>query len=205
MINCQFGIQTAVQIVAVLATLLLAILAIWGNSIRARLVGPKLKLKLFNPEGERINLSNGSQARYYHVRVTNERRSAQANNVRVVLTKVMRPAADGSIPLDSLSGPIQLTWQHGHSMPQYPTIGPAINCDLGCLINGKGFVLTTLFVPNNLDNKILANQKIKIEVIAIADETESNPLCIEIAWDGQWTEDLKEMMKHMVVKEVNCT
>jgi hypothetical protein len=151
----QFWIQTAVQAVAVFATLLLAVLAIWGNTIKAKLVGPKLTLKLFDPLGERIDLSDGSEARYYHLRVTNTRRSAHANNVRVVLTKVMRSAADGSFPSESLTGPIQLTWQHGHSMPQYPTIGPAINSDLGFVVKSKGFMLSTHFVPNNLDPKIL--------------------------------------------------
>ena len=201
----QFWTQTAIQIASVLATLILAGLAVWGTSIRSKFVGPKLKLKLFDPKGERIDLTDGSQARYYHLRVINERRSAQANNVRVVLTKVMRPAADGTIPSYSLTGPVQLVWQHGHSMPQYPTIGPSINCDLGSLVNGKGFQLCTMFVPNNLDPVVLGNQKIKIEAIAISDETESDPLCIEIAWDGTWEEDSNEMLKHMVVKEVNCT
>ncbi len=121
----QFCIQTTIQIVSVLAALILAGLAVWGNSIRAKLVGPKLKLKLFDPEGERIDLTDGSQARYYHLRVINERRSSQANNVRVVLTKVMRPAADGTIPTESLTGPVQLIWQHGHSMPQYPRLRDA--------------------------------------------------------------------------------
>ena len=56
-----------------------------------------------------------------------------------------------------------------------------------------------------LDPWVLANQKIRIEAIAVSDETESTPICIEITWDGAWEEDSKEMAKHMVVKEVNCT
>jgi hypothetical protein len=114
----------------------------------------------------------------------------------------MRSAADGSFPSESLTGPIQLTWQHGHSMPQYPTIGPAINCDLGFVVNGKGFMLSTLFVPNNLDPKVLKDQTIRIEAIAVSDETESKPVSVEIAWDGAWKEDAKEMSKHMVVKQI---
>ncbi len=205
MSDTQFWIQTGVQIGVVLATLLLAVLAIWGNSIRSKLVGPKLTLKLFDPLGERIDLSDGSEARYYHLRVTNTRRTARANNVRVVLTKVMRSAADGSFPSESLTGPIQLTWQHGHSMPQYPTIGPAINCDLGFIVKGKRFMLCTLFVPNNLNPQVLKDQKIRIEALAVSDETESKPVCVEIAWDGDWKEDAKEMSKHMVVKQINRT
>jgi hypothetical protein len=205
MTNEQFWIQTAVQIASAVAAVLVAILAIWGDAIRARLVGPKLTLRLFDPSGERINLTGGSHARYYHMRVANERKSARAHNVRVVLTRVRRPSADGTFPPDSLSGPVQLTWQHGHSLPQYPTIGPAINCDLGCIVKDQAFFLTTMFVPNNLDVQVRENQRIVIEAIAVSDETESNPLCVEISWNGKWSEDTKEMANHLVVKEVPCT
>ncbi len=199
----QFLIQTVIQIATVAATLLLGVIAIWGDFIKAKLLGPRLRLSLFDSEGERINLADGTNARYYHLRVTNARRSAQAKNVRVVVTKIVRPAADGSIPEETLSGPVQLIWQHGHSIPQYPTVGPSLNCDLGYLLKDKGFNLTLLFVPNNVDSKVIANQKIRVQAIAVSDETESNPLTVEITWDGTWTEDAKEMRKHMVVKEIN--
>ena len=58
-------------------------------------------------------------------------------------------------------------------------------------------------MPNNVDSKVIANQKIRVQAIAVSDETESNPLTVEITWDGTWTEDAKEMRKHMVVKEIN--
>lgn len=203
MTETQYWIQTGVQIGTVVATLLLGTIAIWGDLIKAKLLGPKLHLSLFDPAGERINLTDGTNARYYHLRVTNTRRSAQAQNVRVVLTKIVRPAADGSIPEETLSGPIQLTWQHSHSMPQYPTLGPPINCDLGCVLKDKGFVLSLMFVPNNIDPKVLAKQTMRVEAIAVSDQTESKPVTIEITWDGVWYEDAKEMSKHMVVKEIN--
>ena len=203
MSETQFWIQTGIQIATVIATLLLGAIAIWGDSIKVKLLGSKLQLSLFDPEGNRINLTDGTNTRYYHLRVTNTRRLAQAHNVRVVVTKIVRPAADGSIPEETLSGPVQLTWQHGHSMPQYPTVGPSINCDLGCLLKDKGFSLSLLFVPNNVNPQVLSNQKMQIEAIAVSDETESNPITVEITWDGAWTEDAKEMRKHMVVKEIN--
>jgi hypothetical protein len=40
-----------------------------------------------------------------------------------------------------------------------------------------------------------------IKVQAIADNAESKPLHIEIAWDGQWSEDTRQMQQHLVVKE----
>ena len=115
------------------------------------------------------------------MRATNERRSARAASVRVVLTKVSRPAADGTVRPTLLSGPIQLTWQHGHSLPQYPTLGPALNADLGFVTKGGSFQLTPMFVPNNLNIEVKPGERITIEALAVSDETESEPICVEIA------------------------
>jgi len=43
----------------------------------------------------------------------------------------------------------------------------------------------------------------RVEVIATADNAESNPLLIEISWDGQWSDDTIQMSKHLVIKEVS--
>ena len=41
-----------------------------------------------------------------------------------------------------------------------------------------------------------------MEVIAAGDNAESNPLVIEIAWDGEWSDDTDTMSKHLVIKQV---
>jgi hypothetical protein len=181
MTTYQFWIQTAVQIAVAIGTLLLAALAIWGAWIRARWLGPKLTLRLFDPEGEKTSI-NGTPCRWYHLRVTNERRSALARNVRVVLVKVSRPSADGLVR---------------------PT-SPHWNADLGFVTKDGIFRLTPVFVPNNLDVVLKAGERLIIEALACSDETESSPLCVELAWDGLWSDDATEMTTHLVVKEVAC-
>lgn len=115
-----------------------------------------------------------------------------------------RPSADGQIRPTLLSGPIQLTWQHGHSLPQYPTLGPALNADLGFVTKNGVFRLTPIFVPNNLNVEVKPGEKVLIEAIAISDETESPPVCVEIAWNGTWSEDAAQMGANLVAKEVSC-
>lgn len=205
MTSCQFWTQTLVQIAGVIVTLILGALAIWGEWLRARWVGTKLSLDLLDPQGQRIGLGgpNGIPSRWYHLRVTNQRRSAPAKNVRVVLVNVSRPAADGQIRPTPLSGPVQLGWQNGAFVPQYPTIGPPLNADLG-MVTGGEFRLTTLFVPNDLNVTLQAGQRMVVEALAISDETESAPLCVEISWDGTWAEDTVEMSRHLVVRQVAC-
>jgi hypothetical protein len=190
--------------VSVVATLILAALAIWGQSVRAKLVGPKLTLSLLDPLGERIPMGPaGTPSRWYHLRVVNERRSAPAKNVRVVIDKVSRPSADGQFRPTALSGHLQLAWQHGNTLPQYPTLGPPLNADLGWLASGE-FHLKVLIIPNHVSMHLKAGEKMLIEVLAVSDETESAPLCLEISWDGRWSEDSSEMARHLVIKPVEC-
>jgi len=51
MLTCQFSYSSAIQTVGVLGTLAIAGLAIWGEQIRHRLAGPKLRLRLHDPQG----------------------------------------------------------------------------------------------------------------------------------------------------------
>ena len=115
------------------------------------------------------------------------------------LKKILKPAADGTLAPQVLSGPIQLTWTW--LLPQYPTLGPEEICTFGNLIKGQNFVLSPYVKPNNFVGYIQQNQKMLIEIQAVADNAESRSLCIEISWDGKWSEDTKQMQQHLVVKE----
>ena len=203
-------LDQAIQLAVAVGTLVVAVVAIWGKRIEFLLgLGPKLILTLHDPQGELmpVSFSDGRStlARYYHLRVTNKHRWAQGNNVRVVITDLARPAADGRFVSQPLSGPLQLMWRFANFHPLYSTVGPYDICDLGHLQRGEKFMLTPLFSPSNFTTTVEANQKMRVEVKAIADNAESEPLCIEVSWDGQWSDDTLEMAKHLVVKEVKCS
>lgn len=65
-----------------------AILAIWGDSIRTRFAGPKLSLVSHNIRGSVIPLGNGKRSIFYHLKVMNARKSVRATNCRVLLKKI---------------------------------------------------------------------------------------------------------------------
>ena len=67
---------------------------------------------------------------------------------------------------------------------------------------GRVFTLSPYVIPNNFQGSLPSAGKMRVEVIAAADNTESHPLLIDIAWDGQWSDDTVPMSKHLVVKEV---
>src|SRR3990170_3002696 len=169
-----------IQIAVGVGTIAVAILAIWGDQVRHRLgLGLRLTLLLDDPLGELIDISEGTgirtPARYYHLRVRNSHGWSQATNVRVVITGLAKPAADGSMVTQPLSGPLQLMWRFSSYHPSYSIVGP----DDG-------------------------NQRMQVVLKAIADNAESPFICIEVSWDGQWADDTLEMAKHLVVKQVEA-
>ncbi len=185
----------------------IAILAIWGDPIRAWLAGPMLEVSLLTPDGERTKWTGPGiepkWTRFYHLRVTNKRRSAPAKNVRVVLTGLARTSADQAFAIVPLSGSLQLTWQFPGISPQYPVVGPDHSCDLGHVESDSGFSLSMYVTPNNFQGKIRGNERMRVEIRAVADNGESKPLILEVAWDGNWSEDTVEMRRHLIVKSVS--
>jgi hypothetical protein len=144
----------------------------------------------------------GREQEFYHLRVKNGRRWAPARNVRVVLTGLARSTADQSFATLPLSGPLQLQWQFAQTSLQYPVIGPDHTCDLGHVESNSGFSLSTYVTPNNFQGMIRGNQRIRVEIRGLADNGESDPLFLEIAWDGVWSDDTVEMRRHLLVKAV---
>ncbi len=195
-------IQSGVAIGTLMAAVFALIIAIWGDRMRSWGFGPVLKLTLLRAEGERNDLNDGRLCRNYHLCVTNSRKRAPAHNVQVFLTKMFRPAADGSLVDRSFSGPLQLTWQFPEYHPQALLVGPARVCDLGRIIKDNPFELMLYFTPNSFEKHVSSNQKIQVEIIAVADNAESDPIRIEISWDGNWHDDTIEMSHNLVIKEV---
>ena len=193
--------QLIIQGITAFGTLLIAVLAIWGEPIRLWLVGPKLEVSLSSSEGT-LNYAGNQRipTRYYHLRISN-RRKVPARNVRVHLTKILKPAADGRWVPQVLSGPLQLTWKFPTTRPQFLTIGPDDCCDIGNLQKGQKFVLTPYVIPHNFVGYLEANERMRIEVVAVSDNAESKPYCVEVAWDGQWSDDTLDMQRHLVVRE----
>lgn len=202
-------VDQTIQLAVAIGTIAVAVLAIWGERIRLLLgLGPELSLTLLDPQGELINMaSEGGSAtptRYYHLRVTNKHRWAQATNVRIVITALARPVADGTLANQPLSGPLQLMWRFSNFHPLFSIVGPDDICDLGFVARGGRFTLTPYVVPNNFRSVLEPNQRMQVEVRAIADNAESKPLCVDISWDGTWADGALEMAKHLVVKQVEC-
>ena len=186
-----------IQLSVAIGTIIVAILAIWGRPITYFLgLGPKLHIWLEDPQGEFYK-----PVRYYHIKARNSHRWASATNVRVVISGIARPVANQDYVEQLLVGPLQLKRRFDKYHPQYSVLGPDATFDLG-FIDAKKFRFVTYEEPDIVLGAIEPNQRARIELRALADNAESQPLLLEISWDGKWSDDTSQMAMHLVIEEI---
>jgi hypothetical protein len=191
-----------IKSISAFLTLAVVIVALWGEKIRQLWTKPRLNVNLYEPS--LTETTSGIKGWYYIIRVSNDRPSSPAKNVRVLLKKVYKKGPDGSWQEQVFSGPTQVMWSFPQFKPLYATVGPDELSTFGCLLeNSNSFELQLYWYPNNLKNKIFPNEPTRLLFKAVSDTAESNSLICEIAWDGIWVEGRAEMKNHLVVSGLN--
>lgn len=208
--DAQFWWTWWARIAGTVATLLAVVVALFGDYFRAKLFSPKLSLALVSPVGSKTPVdlvSNGQvrqeMARYYHVRLTNEKSWPRATQAQVYLVRVEEPGPDGS-PQIRWSGDIPLKWQWHEIHSVQRTVGPEAVCDLLSVVRGKWLSIETLIQPKALDEFRLrrVGTPVNMTVMLQARSTEGNsPITpFRIAWDGQWDDGDAEMGQHLIIE-----
>ena len=187
-------------------TLAVAILAIWGDWIRDRVAGPKLELALRNDHGDLNPRNDGTREIYYHIAVNNRRRWSPASAVRLLVVGLARRRPDGSYLAEPLVTPLQLTWAFPTFHELFPTVAVSDTCDFGAVDESSGrFRLSTYIFPNNFRGFIEGGEAMRVTVVAEAHNGRSEPLVLEVSWDGQWFPDLDEMRRHLVIRPIDAS
>ncbi|MGD2165640.1 MAG: hypothetical protein PVH50_08925 [Anaerolineae bacterium] len=180
-------------------TILVAVLAIWGDWIREKLgVGPKLRLRVRDTKGNLTFRGDGRRVIYYHLIVENQHPWALAKGVQVMITGIWRRAAGGNFKAEDLAARLPLTWQFPHSNPVTPNLRESRVCDLGFIVEGDDEFKPSLYIrPNNFKGDVEANDAVKFGLEIRADNfTSKSPHVVAVSWDGKWTSDLDEMSIH---------
>ena len=195
-------ISTIAKVFAAIGTVTVAILAIWGDKVRAAIAGPKLELELQDARGNLTVRDNQKKTVYYHIRLTNKRRWSPAKHVRVLITGIEKKRPDGTYFPEPLIAPLQLTWAFPQFHELRPTIATSDVCDLGCLDeDAQRFTIPLYVRPNNFRGYVEPGQSMRVSIVASAHNYESkSPLVLEISWDGIWSSDMDELQRHLVIK-----
>lgn len=197
---------------AAIGSFAVAIMAIWGDIIRSRFIGPKLKLFPHNLEGNPTTLTEFDankrpikqyQAYFYHLIVKNSRAFISAKNCRVILKQIHRRGPDGEFHPEKLVVPLQYTWSPAEWSPALQTVAKEEVLYFGRISEGDSFIPTFYITSVNFKGLVKANESIRYSLQIVADNFVSSKLQIfEVSWNGQWGKTSEEMKKNWLSKKL---
>lgn len=188
----------------VASSVAIAIVAIWGEKIRAAVFRPDLRLALLSNSGQREN-AGATSARYYRLRLTNHALYPAAQEVQVFLTRMELRGPDGQ-PQTIFTGALPLPWQYRSLYPSARTIGQKTIADVDLFFVSPELPrlqLTTVFDPPNFAANVQGGgQHFWVTAIARGLNGESKLLRLQIDWDGRWEHGDHEMGRHLTISVV---
>ena len=151
-----------VTVVAAMGTLSAVGVALFLRELRAWVRPPKLDVRLSRerglaitshlyPPGQAIPLEyRHEKSRYYHLKVSNPRRKADAvNGVTVALLSVEKKGKDGQYHL-VWTGDVPMAWRNDQSGVEQKIVGTWAESDLCSVVRGKFLDLHIRVTPNDL-------------------------------------------------------
>jgi hypothetical protein len=202
------AVPTWVTEAGVFGTWAVGLLALFGDRIRAWCFKPKLELTLKSRIGslcpqdlydEKGIKTGTTTARYYHLRVINRRSFPLANEVQILIIGVERTDTEDRRPSD-LYVPLPLGWVNGLH-PLARKIGSTTPGDADLLFVREGMLeFRPVVVPKNFQARYFNMAHLRVTAIARSIEVESEPLRLQIDWDGVWDADDEAMTKHFNIR-----
>jgi hypothetical protein len=191
----------------VVANALVVLIAVFGDQIRARFLGPRLTVGLTKYEGELVRTDMGAREIYYHLNVENHGQSA-AMNARILCYKVERRLRDGSFREERLAAPAQLLWRFSdvsgfRTIPAQMVAPCAAVCDLAHVAENGTKLSLCVVSTESFPGHLARNDTIRVTLAASADNYQMPNACtLEIFWDGEWREGPEDMEKHLTLRVV---
>lgn len=194
-------LAAAAAFAGVIVTVILAIIAIWSDDIRAQLRRPRIALRLADPEGEWTYLGNPvHEAIYWHTIMKNLTPSIIANEMEVVIIRCEITKKSGLIEKLACPSPLPIKARRNHDAVNLGAseVAHDIFCcrktegDLRVLLNGNR--------PNNFPCEIHSGEVIEIEIRAQGLNAVSNTLVIRVIWHGSFPPKVTGLTGHMKIE-----
>ena len=187
-----------------IGTVAVAILAIWGDLIRSKLVPPKLSIQAHNIRGTVTRFTGGPRVIYYHLRVVNSRPWSVARNCRIILRALYRRFPDQQFRPVPLPVPSQYVWAPAEFTPPVIALSTQQILDFGRVVEGGDIFEPVLYItPNNFQGFVARNEAVRYALEISADGYVAKQYQVfEVAWNGLWTDNLDQMEQNLVIREI---
>jgi hypothetical protein len=195
------------------AALVAVFVSLYVLRLRHWLIPPRLELTLANPEGwpgvvyflDENNKAARKEVKgiWYHVRVSNKTRWSPVAGVHIFLLSIEAPDASGAFQQVWGEPPTALVWRFEAGNKEPKTIGRPEECDFcHVLRDDTGELRLSPIKEGPAPHMFRAPVALILTLQARGTEADSEPYRLRIDWDGQWSDDQKQMRRHLVVKPV---
>jgi hypothetical protein len=186
-------------------TILVAIVAIWGDFLRSKLAPPKLHIALYNTRGSLTKFKQGSRVIYYHLKVINSRPWFLARNCQVRLVGISSRGPDNQFR--PLGNPVPQTfvWSPAGFVPMAANIAKEQIFDFGRILEGgQEFEPVLYSYPLNFEGRINANQAVRYTLDVVGENvSKTSPIVLEVAWNGRWSDNFDDMAQNLTIRQVS--
>ena len=198
--------NTISNILVAFGTLILAAVAIWGDVIRAKWAPPKLRIIPFNTRGTVTQFTQGPRVIYYHLKVINDRPWFAGKNCQIRLTEISKRGPNNQpIPIPN-PVPESFVWSPARIAPDRVNIAKDHIFDFMSVAEGDNKVIPVLYwYPNNFIGTVMPNQAFQYSLEIIGDNlVKSHIQVFEVAWNGQWDDNLDRMAFNLTITEITA-
>jgi hypothetical protein len=204
---CEIYWNLVFQFFIAIGTITVSILAVWGGFFKALLTPPKLKIVMQNIRGELTLLrGNGFERNvlYYHLKVINNRTWSTAKNCKVLLTEVHLRLPNQQFQINSLNAFHSFVWTPAEINGFSIDISHEQTFDFGRIIEGSDkFEPLLISYPNNFNGYIFADNVVRYTLKIVAEGyMAKKPQIFEVAWNGNWSNNLEIMSNNLTISEV---
>lgn len=198
-------LNTLINLGTAIGTIAVAIAAIWGDRLRELLNPSRVRIEVHNIKGQKeVNPEQRCRIIYYHLKVINERRWKTLHNCRVLLTEIRRKHPDGEFHIDSFPVPRQFMWAPADLSPIMVDFRTDRIFDFGVLWFPDATYKPALYPQGGqLNPNVGRNEAVRYRLQVVADNLPHHKgQLFEVAFDGTCSEDIDEMSRHLVIREV---
>jgi hypothetical protein len=203
----QFWMNWLVQLFMAVGTILAVVVALFGSWLRSHFAPPNLVLSLSNPRGHPTpstiiapdKTQRVTESRWYHLKIENTRRWSPASQTQVLMLEILEPDASGEMqPI--WSGMMPLKWRSVGYLPLGQTIGYPAECDVCNAVKDKWLEISPAIAEPTMKVRRREACRFIVKLQARSVEGDSRVAHVEIAWNGQWSDDADEMARNLVVR-----
>ncbi len=204
---CQIDWNIMIQILTATITLLVGVIAIWGDLIRSKFSPLKLEILPQNLSGEFTTWYNGpnsGKVNYYHLKVVNKSNWQLAKHCRVLLTGMYKMDSKGSFVYTEFNALHPFEWSPSENGKEYVDITDSHVFDFGRIYeNFNSFKVATRWYPNNFKGILMPNEIIRycLKIDAVGFRQKKDQI-FEVTWNGQWSDDEEKMKNNVKIREV---